>query len=58
MIRKNVESSKVEFARGAIYQYQNVSHEVYQELAYADSVGKYFNKYIAKNYEYEKVNNE
>jgi hypothetical protein len=46
---------EVEFKKGAIYQYFNVSSEVYSELINAKSVGSYFMKNIAKKYDYRKV---
>lgn len=47
---------EVEFIRGAIYRYFDVPvHTVCQLLFQAESVGSYFNQNIAKNFEYEKV---
>jgi len=47
---------EVEFIRGAIYRYENVPvHSVLQMLFKEKSIGSYFSKNIAKNYEYIKV---
>lgn len=69
MKRINVESSsiksvgyyiddeilEIEFIRGTIYQYKNVHYEDVIGLIFADSVGKYFDQFIKKNYEFEKI---
>jgi len=45
----------VEFKRGAVYNYYSVDYETVLGLVFADSCGSYFNKNIAKNFNYEKV---
>jgi hypothetical protein len=71
MLRKPVESSslksvgydivdgnlvlEVEFARGAVYHYYQVSYDVYEQLMSAESVGSYFSKNIQKKYQFKKV---
>ena len=47
---------EVEFTKWAIYQYKNVQRERVLELIFADSIGSFFMKNIAKNYQYEQVN--
>jgi hypothetical protein len=46
---------EVTFNNGMVYQYEDVSHEVFAELNLAESQGKYFNANIAKKYSYKKV---
>lgn len=46
---------EVEFIRGAIYRYQDVDSNVVCNLLFAESIGQYFNKNVAKNFKYEKV---
>jgi len=46
---------EVEFTRGAIYHYFDVSYDVYTELMEAESIGSYFGKNIAKKYKFVKV---
>lgn len=46
---------EIEFTRGAIYQYKNVSYEIYHNLTNAESIGKYFAQYIKNNYEFEQI---
>jgi hypothetical protein len=69
MKRINVESSsiksigydiitqllEIEFTRGAIYQYQNVSSLEVVKMLFAESIGSYFAKYIKNNYEFEEI---
>lgn len=45
----------VEFKRGAVYKYKNVESIDVIGILFTESSGSYFNKYIAKSYEYEKV---
>ena len=47
---------EIEFRRGAIYQYSEVSLETVNELMLADSTGSYFSKNIARNYKYKQIN--
>ena len=46
---------EIEFNNGKIYQYSDVDKSVYNELLNAESIGRYFNKAIAKKYYYRKV---
>lgn len=46
---------KVTFNSGALYEYDDVPHEVFAELNLSDSQGKYFNLNIAKKYTYKKI---
>ena len=46
---------EVEFKGGAIYQYANVPLAIYRDLLLAESVGKFFHRFIKAEYEYEKV---
>jgi hypothetical protein len=41
---------EVEFKGGTVYEYSNVSKDVYDELMLAESVGKYFNQNIKNNF--------
>lgn len=45
----------VEFLSGTVYQYFDVSSQVYQELMAAGSVGTYFSQNIRNNYRYTKL---
>lgn len=69
MKRKSVESSnlasvgydaakqilEIGFNHGGVYQYFDVSQEVYDELMDADSHGRYFVHNIKNDYEYVKL---
>lgn len=70
MKRTNVESSnlksvgydeeneilEIEFKHGGIYQYYDVSKDVYDGLMSADSHGKYFDRNVKKaGYRYRKI---
>jgi len=46
---------EVEFKNGGIYQYTNVSKNVYKELMTADSIGRYFNSQIRDKYPNSKL---
>ena len=46
---------EIEFSRGAIYQYKCVDYIDVLGLIFAESIGKYFDTYIKKNYEFEKI---
>ncbi|HEY9872429.1 MAG TPA: PIN-like domain-containing protein [Candidatus Obscuribacterales bacterium] len=46
---------EIEFQRGGVYQYKDVSAEVYAELMNAPSHGKYFNDNIKDAYPFQKV---
>jgi hypothetical protein len=67
MQRKAVESSnivsvghesttlEIEFKGGAVYQYADVPAAVAADLLQADSIGKFFHRYIKGEYEFVKV---
>jgi hypothetical protein len=46
---------ELEFASGAIYEYEDVSEETYKRLLSADSLGAYFNTEIKDAYHTEKI---
>ena len=46
---------EVEFKGGRIYQYFDVTEDVYEGLMNADSLGTYFNANIKNDYRCEKV---
>ncbi|HEY9674071.1 MAG TPA: KTSC domain-containing protein [Waterburya sp.] len=46
---------KIEFQRGGVYQYKDVSAVVYADLMNAPSHGKYFNDNIKDAYPFQKV---
>jgi hypothetical protein len=48
-------SLKVEFNSGAIYEYNNVSPDVYESLCKAESQGKFFNEKIKHSFDYTKL---
>ena len=70
MIRKNISSSdissigfepqsqtlEIEFKSGGIFQYFEVSENIYNTLVNSISIGKYFNQYIKGQYNYKKLN--
>ena len=45
---------EIEFKGGSVYQYFDVPSERYTEMLTAESVGKYFGKFIKGVYRYEK----
>lgn len=45
---------KVNFKNGSTYVYQNVPKTVYQEFLTSESKGKFFNRNIRGQYEYQK----
>ena len=49
-----LESLKVYFKSGAIYEYYGVPEDVMYEMKKAESAGKYFNENIKKPYEHMK----
>lgn len=46
---------EVQFKHGGVYQYFDVTKDVYDELMSADSHGKYFSANIRNDYEYQKM---
>ena len=49
------ETLRVQFKTGAIYDYEGVPVEVYQQMQNASSVGCYLNKHIKNTYAYTRV---
>lgn len=45
----------VEFQGGAIYQYDEVWPETVGELMFAPSIGQYFNKHVAREFNYTRI---
>lgn len=48
-------SLKIEFNSGAIYEYNNISPDLYDSLCKAESQGKFFNEKIKHTYDYTKL---
>ncbi|MDR0833598.1 MAG: KTSC domain-containing protein [Candidatus Symbiothrix sp.] len=46
---------EVEFSHGGVYQYFDVSEDVYEKLMNADSHGKYFSTNVRNDYKYQKM---
>jgi len=46
---------RVIFVSGKIYDYKNVPADIYRAMKSATSKGKYLNKHIKGNYEFEKI---
>jgi hypothetical protein len=46
---------EIEFNNGGVYQYFDVSQEIYEALISADSVGKFLNANIKGYYRYARV---
>ena len=46
---------EVEFLNGSLYQYYNVSVELYQQLMKEGSKGKFLNAYIKNAFPYSRV---
>ena len=53
----DTESKKllVTFNNGALYEYDEVPHNIYAQFRLSDSQGKFFNTQISKNYKYKKL---
>ncbi|MBZ8180190.1 KTSC domain-containing protein [Oscillatoria salina] len=49
---------QVEFLSGSVYQYDNVEAEIWQELRYSDSTGKYYNSRIKGQYSCQRIDEE
>lgn len=68
-VRRRVESSslaavgysevdnrlEVEFHNGSVYVYHEVPPEVHEALLDADSLGRYFNAHILRDYPYSRI---
>lgn len=46
---------EVEFKNGAVYQYEDVPEDIYQDMLVAESVGKYFNTQVKGVYAEKRV---
>jgi hypothetical protein len=46
---------EIEFKSGAVYQYEEVPEDVFQEMLVAESVGKYFNTQVKGNYSEKRI---
>ena len=46
---------RIEFSKGAVYEYSNVPQEVYFTLVSAPSVGRYFAQAVKYSFAYERV---
>lgn len=49
---------QVEFQSGAVYQYQGVEADTWEDFQAADSIGKFFNAEIKGNYDCELVDDD
>jgi len=45
----------VEFKNGMLYEYDDVSHQLFTQFRMAESQGSFFNKNIAKKFKYKKL---
>ncbi|HHP7229467.1 MAG TPA: KTSC domain-containing protein [Xenococcaceae cyanobacterium] len=43
----------IRFNRGAVYQYDNISSDVFDEFCHASSLGTFFNQFIKDHYTYQ-----
>lgn len=48
------ETLEIELENGCVYQYRDVTESTYNELLEADSIGRYFNRYI-RNLSYTRI---
>ena len=46
---------EIEFTNGAVYQYADVPAETHKALMEAESIGRYFNKFLKFGYQYKRV---
>lgn len=49
------ETLEVEFIGGSVYQYYNISPDLYEKLMSAPSKGQFLNSYIKNGYPYSRV---
>jgi len=49
------ETLEIEFSNSTIYQYFNVSAEMFEQLKYAPSKGQFLNAYIKNAYPFSRV---
>lgn len=52
---EGADTLEVEFLNGSVYQYYNISKEMYDQLMQAGSKGQFFNAYIKNAYPYSRV---
>lgn len=52
---KTTQTLEVEFARGGVYQYFDVSEGIYESLLHADSIGRHFHAQIRGVFNFKKV---
>jgi len=52
----NSKTLEIEFRDGGIYQYFNVTSNIYKEFISAPSIGSFFHKYIKDKYNWKKIN--
>ena len=45
----------VTFKNGTQYEYEGVPHQIYTKFRMAESQGSFFNKNIARSFEYKKI---
>ena len=45
----------VTFNNGALYEYDEVPHQLYTQFRMTESQGKFFSTKISKNYKYKKI---
>lgn len=53
--QKPIPTLRIVFNTGMIYDYYNVSKEIYEAMLKAESIGKYFWANIKDKYDFEKV---
>lgn len=53
----DTESKKllITFNNGALYEYDEVPHQLYTQFRMSESQGKFFSTKISKNYKYKKI---
>ena len=45
----------VKFANSRVYQFENVTTEIFYAMKHSESIGKFFNKYIKWNYKFDHI---
>ena len=53
---KGTSSLRVEFVNGSVYRYLNVPYSLYQDILVAESKGRFLNRNIKGQYEFEREN--
>ncbi len=51
----NTRTMQIEFTTGGVYAYDDVPHEVYNEMCEAESVGRYFQANVRGRFKYRKL---